>query len=60
MTTPDPPIVHPQVRTVRLLQGDEELQAALERASAFERRGIDDSQRRIGPTTDSSATEKAN
>jgi hypothetical protein len=46
--TPDPPIVHPQVRTVRLLQGDEELQAAVERASAFERRGIDDSQRRIG------------
>jgi hypothetical protein len=37
-----------QVRTVRLLYGDEELQAAVERARAFERRVSDEYQRRVG------------
>jgi hypothetical protein len=37
-----------RVHTVRLLNGDEELQAAVERARAFERRGSDECQRRVG------------
>lgn len=45
---PGPNIVHPQVRTVRLLQSDEDLQAAIERSRAFERRTADDHQRRPG------------
>ena len=42
----DSPITAPRVRTVRLLETDEALRAAVERASAFERRGVDESQRR--------------
>lgn len=34
-------------RIVRLLQNDEELQAAVERARAFERRGVDRGQQRV-------------
>lgn len=44
----DAPIATPPVRTVRVLQGDEELQAALERAKVFESRRFDDYKRRIG------------
>jgi hypothetical protein len=36
------------VQTVRLLKGPEELQAAVERARAFERRRVDEYQRRVG------------
>src|ERR1700722_1846100 len=36
------------MRSVRLLQGEDELQAAVERARAFERRGVDERQRRMG------------
>lgn len=42
--TSDPP----RERTVRLLRTDEELQAAIERALAFKRRGVDAGQRRAG------------
>jgi hypothetical protein len=45
---PDSPIVSPRVHTVRLLTGPEELQAAVERARAFERRRVDEYQRRVG------------
>lgn len=45
---PVPSIVHPQGRSVRLLHNDEELQAAVERARAFERRTADHHQRRVG------------
>jgi hypothetical protein len=45
---PVPSIVYPQGRSVRLLQNDEELQAAVERARAFERRTADHHQRRVG------------
>jgi hypothetical protein len=45
---PESPIGPPRVRTVRLLQGDDELQAAVERAREFERRGVDAGQRRVG------------
>ena len=45
---PDSPIVSPRVQTVRLLTGPEELQAAVERARAFERRRVDEYQRRVG------------
>jgi hypothetical protein len=45
---PDSPIVSPRVQTVRLLKGPEELQAAVERARAFERRRVDEYQRRVG------------
>jgi hypothetical protein len=34
--------------TVRLLLSPEELQAAIERAREFERRGVDEYQRRVG------------
>jgi hypothetical protein len=44
----DSPIVSPRVRTVRLLKDPEELQAAVERAQAFERRRVDEYQRRVG------------
>ena len=46
--TLDSPIVSPRVQTVRLLKGPEELQAAVERARAFERRRVDEYQRRVG------------
>jgi hypothetical protein len=45
---PDSPIVSPRLQTVRLLTGPEELQAAVERARAFERRRVDEYQRRVG------------
>jgi hypothetical protein len=45
---PDSPIVSPRVQTVRLLTGPEELQAAVERARTFERRRVDEYQRRVG------------
>jgi len=44
----DPPIMHSRVETVRLLQSREELQTAVERARAFERRGAYEYGRRIG------------
>jgi hypothetical protein len=43
-----PIIVPPRVNTVRLLRTHEELQAAVERARAFERRGVDAGHRRVG------------
>jgi hypothetical protein len=43
-----PPIASPPVRTVRLLRGDEELQEAIDRARAYERRGFDEYKRRMG------------
>ena len=46
--TPGSPISAPRVRTVRVLQSDEELQAAVERAREFERRGVSAGQRRVG------------
>jgi hypothetical protein len=46
--TPKPLIVSPRVKTVRLLQDHEELQAAVERARNFERRGVNEYQRRVG------------
>jgi hypothetical protein len=36
------------VHSVRLLKDPEELQAAVERAQAFERRRVDEYQRRVG------------
>jgi len=42
------PIEPLRVHTVRLLNGEKELQAAVERARAFERRGSNDYQRRVG------------
>jgi hypothetical protein len=42
------PVEPPRVHTVRLLQSDEELRAAVERARASERRGSDEYQRRVG------------
>jgi hypothetical protein len=42
------PIASPPVKTVRLLQGDEELQEAIERAKGFESRGFDEYKRRMG------------
>jgi hypothetical protein len=39
-------VAPPRVRTVRLLETDEDLRAAVERAKAFERRGFDESRRR--------------
>jgi hypothetical protein len=42
------PIASPPVKTVRLLQGEEELQTALERARGFESRGFDEYKRRMG------------
>ena len=42
------PFVSPRVRTVRLLNDPAELQAAVERAQAFERRRVDEYQRRVG------------
>jgi hypothetical protein len=44
----DSPIVSPRVQTVRLLEDPQELQAAVERAQAFERRRVDEYQRRVG------------
>jgi hypothetical protein len=44
----DSPIASPRVHTVRLLNDPEELQAAVERAQAFERRRVDEYQRRVG------------
>jgi hypothetical protein len=46
--TPGSPISAPPTRTVRVLQSDAELQAAVERAREFERRGVDAGQRRVG------------
>jgi hypothetical protein len=46
-TATDYAIAVPRVATVRLLEGDEELQAAVERAKAFERRGMDQGQQRV-------------
>ena len=46
--TPGPPIESSRVGSVRLLQGHEELQAAVERARDFERRAVDEYQRRVG------------
>jgi hypothetical protein len=46
--TPGSPISAPRERTVRVLQSDAELQAAVERAREFERRGVDAGQRRVG------------
>jgi hypothetical protein len=45
---PESPIATPRVRTVRLLSDPQELQAAVERAQAFERRRVDEYQRRVG------------
>jgi nucleotide-binding universal stress UspA family protein len=42
------PVAPLPAHTVRLLRGEEELQAAVERAKAFERRGSDEYQRRVG------------
>jgi hypothetical protein len=44
----DSPIVSPRVRTVRVLKDPQELQDAVERARAFERRTVDEYQRRVG------------
>jgi hypothetical protein len=46
--TPGSPISAPRASSVRVLQSDAELQAAVERAREFERRGIDAGQRRVG------------
>jgi len=46
--TPGSPISTPRAKTVRVLQSEEELQAAVERAREFERRGVDAGQRRVG------------
>jgi hypothetical protein len=46
--TPDSPVEPSRRATVRLLQGPEELQAAVERAREFERRRANEYQRRIG------------
>jgi hypothetical protein len=45
---PNQPVTPHQMRTVRLLESDAELQAAVERAREFERRGVDAGQRRVG------------
>jgi hypothetical protein len=45
-----PNIVPPQFQTVRLLQTDEELQSAIDRARAFERK--DEYERRVGEAFD--------
>jgi hypothetical protein len=45
---PVPPVESQRVTSVRLLQGHEELQAAVERAREFERRRADEYQRRVG------------
>jgi hypothetical protein len=42
------PIASPPVKTVRVLQGDDELQEAIERAKGFESRGLDEYKRRMG------------
>jgi hypothetical protein len=42
------PIASPPTKTVRLLQGEEELQEAIERAKGFESRGFDEYKRRMG------------
>ena len=42
------PVESPRDETVRLLQSPEELRAAIERARAFERSGVDEHQRRVG------------
>lgn len=42
------PVPPSRVASVRLLHGQEELQAAVERARAFERRQADEYQRRVG------------
>jgi hypothetical protein len=44
----DSPIASPRVHAVRLLSDPQELQAAVERAQAFERRRVDEYQRRVG------------
>jgi hypothetical protein len=44
---PDAPIVAPRVRTVRLLETDEDFRIAVERARAFERNGMDQRQQRV-------------
>ena len=44
----DSPIASPPVKTVRVLQDEEELQEALERAKGFESRGFDEYKRRMG------------
>jgi hypothetical protein len=42
------PIASPPVKTVRLLNGEAELQEALERAKGYESRGFDEYKRRMG------------
>jgi hypothetical protein len=42
------PIPAPPIKSVRVLQGDAELQEALERAKGFESRGFDEYKRRMG------------
>jgi hypothetical protein len=42
------PIASPPVKTVRLLNDEAELQAALERAKGYESRGFDEYKRRMG------------
>jgi hypothetical protein len=44
----DSPIASPPVKTVRILQGDDELHEAIERARGFESRGFDEYKRRMG------------
>ncbi len=44
----DLPIASPRAHTVRVLNDPQELQAAVERAQAFERRQVDEYQRRVG------------
>jgi hypothetical protein len=46
--TPGSPISAPRAGAVRVLQSEAELQAAVERAREFERRGVDAGQRRVG------------
>ena len=46
--TPEPQIASPRVATVRVLEGEEELHAAVERAREFERRRADEYGRRVG------------
>ena len=49
--TPKPLIVSPRVKTVRLLQGHEELQAAVERSRNFEREESMSTSDESAPTT---------
>jgi hypothetical protein len=42
------PVASPPIKSVRVLQGDAELQEALERAKGFESRGFDEYKRRMG------------